>query len=169
MAYWCSANKKGRVEYKCSLTEVMRWTAERRETVFEGAVVEGLFHKLGEPINGQDIGVAESYVTSATCFELSGIPVICAFSSGNLPVVAKDIRSQYPMSRLIIFADNDRHLEKNVGILAAEKAVVLVGSNSLLAFPEFGAIPASQDASDWNDLVRLVGVEVTRFQYFYQK
>ena len=33
MAYWCAANEKGRVEYKCSLTDVMKWVAdEDRET-----------------------------------------------------------------------------------------------------------------------------------------
>lgn len=35
MAYWCSANEKGRMEYKCSLTEVMKWTADdEREASF---------------------------------------------------------------------------------------------------------------------------------------
>lgn len=35
MAYWCTANQKGTVEYQCSLTEVMKWTAgENRESYF---------------------------------------------------------------------------------------------------------------------------------------
>lgn len=35
MAFWCSANEKGRVEYKCTLTEVMKWTAgEDRDSYF---------------------------------------------------------------------------------------------------------------------------------------
>lgn len=119
----------------------------------------GLFHKLREPINGQNIGVAESYVTAATFLELSGIPVICTFSSGNLPAVAKKIRILYPESRIVIFGDNDRHLEKNVGIEAAEKALAVIGSNSLLAFPKFGDIAPNKDASDWNDLIRIKGRE----------
>ena len=124
----------------------------------------GLFHKLGEPKNGLDIGIAESYVTAASCFELTGIPIMCAFSSGNLPAVTVVIRNLYPASRIIIFADNDRHLEKNVGILAAEKALMLAGSNSLMAFPNFGEIPASQKASDWNDLIMMNGFEFAKAQ-----
>lgn len=35
MAYWCSANEKGCMEYKCALTEVMKWTADgEREAYF---------------------------------------------------------------------------------------------------------------------------------------
>lgn len=35
MAYWCTANQKGSVEYQCSLTEVMKWTSgEGRESYF---------------------------------------------------------------------------------------------------------------------------------------
>jgi hypothetical protein len=35
MAYWCSANELGRIEYKCPLTEVMKWSAdEERESYF---------------------------------------------------------------------------------------------------------------------------------------
>jgi hypothetical protein len=35
MAYWCTANQKGCLEYKCSLTEVMKWTSgETRESYF---------------------------------------------------------------------------------------------------------------------------------------
>jgi putative DNA primase/helicase len=53
----------------------------------KGAGTEGLFHKLQEPFNGQPIGIAESYATSATCFELSQVPMVCAFSSENLLAV----------------------------------------------------------------------------------
>jgi phage/plasmid primase-like uncharacterized protein len=130
----------------------------------KGSAYDGLFHMLRELKDGQDIGLAESYVTAASCLELSGIPAVCAFSSGNLPAVAKEIRSRYPESRLIVFADNDRHLKKNVGILAAEKALALAGSNSLLAFPDFGNIPPDKDASDWNDLIRLRGSECANIQ-----
>jgi phage/plasmid primase-like uncharacterized protein len=130
----------------------------------KGSAWDGLFHKLREPENGQDIGLAESYVTAASCLELSGIPTACAFSSGNLPAVAKAIRELYPNSRLIVFADNDRHLERNAGILSAEKALTVAGSNSLLAFPDFGDIAPGKDASDWNDLIRLKGFNEAKLQ-----
>lgn len=129
-----------------------------------GSVLSSLFHKLSEPKNGQDIGIGESYVTSATCLELSGIPVVCAFSASNLLAVAKEIRLRYPNSRIIFFADNDRHLEKNVGVESAIKAMKELGTNSLLAVPDFGNTPQGKDASDWNDLVRVKGKEAAQKQ-----
>lgn len=130
----------------------------------DGSLWSGLFHKLSKPVNGQDIGIAESYVTAASCLELSGIPVVCAFNSGNLAAVAKEIRVRYSNSRIILFADNDRHLEKNVGVIAAKKAMALAGSNSILACPDFGDIPPFKDATDWNDLIRLKGIDEAKRQ-----
>lgn len=122
---------------------------------------EGLFHKLKEPINGKPIGIAESYVTSATCFELSGIPLACAFSSENLIVVAQAIRLLFPASPIIIFADNDQHLEEkgiqNKGILKARQAIDSIKHSAILAAPDFGDLSPSKEATDWNDLVRLKG------------
>lgn len=129
----------------------------------KGSEPMGLFHKLREPKSGQDIGIAESYVTAASCLELSGIPMVNAFSSSNVPIVASVIRENYPKSRIIIFGDNDRHLEENTGRKYAEKAVSSI-SNCISAFPDFGDIPPSKEASDWNDLVRLKGVEVAKHQ-----
>lgn len=117
---------------------------------------DGLFHKLDEPKNGQDIGIAESYVTAASCLELLGIPMVCAFSSSNVPIVTRGMRENYPKSRIVIFGDNDRHLEENTGRKYAEKAVSST-ANCVLALPDFGDIPPSKDASDWNDLLRLRG------------
>jgi phosphate ABC transporter permease subunit PstA len=56
---------------------------------------EGLFHKLKEPMNGEPIGIAESYVTAATCFELIKFPIVTAFSSENL-VAVTDIMLSAP-------------------------------------------------------------------------
>lgn len=36
MAYWCAANEKSRFEYTCTLTELMKWTAdENRDSYFQ--------------------------------------------------------------------------------------------------------------------------------------
>lgn len=129
---------------------------------------EGLFHKLAQLINGKYIGIAESYVTAATCMELSGVPTVCAFTSENLVSVSKAIRLLCPASHIIFFADNDRHLEKtrnqNVGILKAHQACFVVERNFTIAIPEFDEIEPSKEASDWNDLVRLIGIEKAKNQ-----
>lgn len=134
----------------------------------KGCRTEGLFHRLGNLQNGERIGIAESYVTAATCMELSGMPTVCAFTSENLVAVAQSIRLLFPKSHIIIFADNDRHLEKtgnaNKGILKAQQAIDVIKRDFTLAIPRFDEIEPSKEASDWNDLVRLIGIENTRLQ-----
>ena len=124
---------------------------------------EGLFHKLQEPTNGKKIGIAESYVTAATCFELTGIPTVCAFTSENLEAVAKSIRLLFPASPIIIFADNDRHLEgkgmHNKGVLKASQAIDAIKCNAILIVPEFRDLEPSKESTDWSDHVRLFGKE----------
>jgi phage/plasmid primase-like uncharacterized protein len=100
--------------------------------------------------------------------EISGVPVVCAFTSENLVAVAQSIRLLFPKSHIILFADNDRHLEKtgnaNKGLLKAHQAVDLIKRDFTLAIPRFDEIEPSKEASDWNDLVRLIGIENTRLQ-----
>ena len=128
----------------------------------------GLFHILNPLVNGSPIGIAESYATAATCFALSGAPTVCAFSSENLVAVAKSIRKLYSECRIILFADNDRHLEiegmPNKGICKAQEAIDCVEGCVDMVAPDFGDLKPSRDASDWNDLVRLNGVEFAKVQ-----
>jgi phage/plasmid primase-like uncharacterized protein len=122
------------------------------------------FHIIGTPVDGKPIGIAESYVTAATCYELAAIPIACAFSSSNIVMVAQYFLRAFPASKIIIFADNDRHLPHNIGINYAKKAANIFSNRSIVAIPEFGDIPASKDSTDWNDLVRLLGQEKSKEQ-----
>ena len=97
----------------------------------KGARTRGLFHALQKPVNGEAIGIAESYVTAATCFELSGVSTVCCFSSGNMLDTALIMRKSYPNSPLVLFADDDRHLGErglpNKGVCMALEAISCVG------------------------------------------
>lgn len=119
----------------------------------------GLSHFLQPVVNRKPFGVAESYVTAATCMEITGIPVICAFSSHNLKEVALAWSLKCPDSPIIIFADNDRHLASNKGIECAREAVSAVGDHAVVIAPDFGARIPVRKESDWNDFVRLFGKE----------
>jgi len=134
----------------------------------KGARTRGLFHALQKPVNGEAIGIAESYVTAATCFELSGVSTVCCFSSSNMLEAAQIIRKLYPRSPLVLFADNDRHLEfrglPNKGVLMASGATKAVEACAGIAAPDFGDLEPSKDVSDWNDLVRLRGFEFAKEQ-----
>ena len=129
----------------------------------KGSNCVGTFHKLAEPMNGRLIGISESYTTSATCFELSHIPIVCAFSSENLSAVTKTILEKYPKSPIVLFADNDRHLEQsgkpNQGVLKGRQAQTLNETRIILAVPDFGDCEPSKEASDFNDLARIRGRE----------
>lgn len=118
--------------------------------------IHGCFHCLAPIVNGQPLGVAESYVTAATCYELTSIPTVCAFACYNLAAVSLAIRQKYPDSAIVLFADNDRHLPKNEGLLKAQEACNSI-ENALLLAPDFEGYPPSRSASDWNDLLHLKG------------
>jgi phage/plasmid primase-like uncharacterized protein len=132
------------------------------------ARTEGLFHMIGIPNNGQLIGVAESYVTSASCFELTGIPTACAFSCQNLRNIVVILKQRYPQSQLIVFADNDKHLEvrggMNQGLIKAQEAIHAIKDHALLIAPDFGNVDPSKNLTDWNDLINQRGIEHAKAQ-----
>lgn len=132
------------------------------------ARTEGLFHVIGTPVNGHQIGIAESYVTSASCFELADVPTVCAFSCSNLKNVAIMLRKRYPDSLLVIFADNDKHLEErggaNQGLLKGLEALNLLDKRAIMVVPDFGDLMASKGLSDWNDLINQKGFEYAKMQ-----
>lgn len=133
----------------------------------KGARVEGLFHSLTELIDGQPIGISESYVTGASSYELSGIRTVCAFSASNLLSVAKSLREKYPLSKLVVWADNDRHLESNIGFIKATEVCKTV-SNAFMVFPAFDDPEPRKDATDFNDLIRMQGRYQARNQILQQ-
>lgn len=132
------------------------------------ARTDGLFHMIGIPENANPIGIAESYVTSASCFELTSIPTACAFSCQNLKRVAMILQRVYPKSKLIIFADNDRHLEKrgtiNQGISKGLEVIHTIECKGVLITPNFGDSEVSKGLSDWNDLISQKGFEYAKSQ-----
>lgn len=125
------------------------------------ARTEGLFHCLASLVDSKPFGIAESYVTAATCYELTGLPIVCAFSCHNLLAVSKVLRQKFQESPIMLFADNDRHLTYNQGVLKAQEACNAI--KGMLAIPEFNC-ESRKDATDWNDLVRLEGRGVAQKQ-----
>lgn len=121
-----------------------------------------LLHMLQQPINGFPIGLAESYVTAASCFEITGMAMVTAFSSENLKRVGTKLRKHFPQSPLIIFGDNDRHLQENKGKCAALATQDELGTACDIVIPDFEGYPISKEFSDWNDYVRENGVRAAR-------
>jgi putative DNA primase/helicase len=123
----------------------------------KGIHLMGLFHRLTDLIDNVVIGIAESYITAATCYKLLPMPMVTAFTGDNLQHVAAALRERYPNSPLVIFADNDTHLSENKGMINAAKALEKAKGNGIIMAPRFNNCPKARDYSDWNDLVREIG------------
>lgn len=132
-----------------------------RKSFPRGGRIQGGHHVLGNIQEGQPILIAEGYATAATVHESLGLPVVVAFNSGNLPVVAQAFREKHPGSTLVIAGDNDhtKPIEKNVGLQKAQEAAQKVAGHLLL--PEF---EKGSTGTDWNDLAQEKGKEAVRHQ-----
>lgn len=106
--------------------------------------------------------ICEGFATGATIHEATGLPVACAMSANNLKPVAKALRSFLPAAAIILAGDNDRHTEGNPGEAEADTAALSIESVAIV--PDFGEIPPGKDATDFNDLARLRGIEAVMEQ-----
>jgi antirestriction protein ArdC/phage/plasmid primase-like uncharacterized protein len=132
-----------------------------RKSFPRGGRIQGGHHVLGTIQEGQPILISEGYATAATVHESLGLPVVVAFNSGNLPVVAQAFRDKHPSSTLVIAGDNDhtKPIEKNVGLQKAQEAAQKVAGHLLL--PKF---EKESTGTDWNDLAQAKGKEDVRHQ-----
>jgi len=123
----------------------------------KGMQLKGAFHRLTKLDDDSVIGIAESYVTAATCLELVNMPIVTAFTSSNIEHVVVSLQKRYPKSPVVIFADNDMHLTENKGLISAQKALAKSRSGGIVLKPQFQTYSDTGNQSDWNDLVRESG------------
>jgi len=128
--------------------------ASGKKSLPRGCRKQGGHHVIGEVSTSDKILFAEGYATAATLHELTGLPVVVTFDSGNMPGVAQAYREKFPEKNLILAGDNDhsKPIEKNVGLQKAQEAAQKVGGYTLLPTFEKGA-----SGSDWNDLMQSKG------------
>ncbi len=118
---------------------------------------------LGKLEPNAPIIIAEGYATAATMREVTGLPAVAAFDSGNLLDVAKAYREADPTRPIILAGDNDHHLPRretplpNVGMEKATMAVEAVGGVLLLP-----AFTPADGGTDWNDYAAQHGREALR-------
>lgn len=127
----------------------------------KGSQTKGVLHWVKKPEHDEVFGVAEGYTTAAAVFELTGMPIAACMSVQNLVDVIQELISFFPANLIYIFSDNDRHLEPNIGLVAARKAQAISPTRIQIITPDF-VVPPSKAASDFNDLVRLQGKEFAR-------
>jgi phage/plasmid primase-like uncharacterized protein len=113
---------------------------------------------IGEPDDAGPILLAEGYATGCTLHEATGWPVCVCFTAGNLRAVACNVRERFPLAKLIVAGDNDRHTDGNPGAAKAKEAARLV--RAAVVLPSFD----DADGTDFNDVARQAGLDEVRRQ-----
>ena len=111
-----------------------------------GAKKQGVHFIFGECTN--TILICEGWATGATLHEATQLMTFVAIDAGNLEHVAKYVRKKYPLSRIILCADNDQYGKSNTGIKSANKAACSVDAD--VVYPIFSDL--SNQPTDFNDL-----------------
>lgn len=121
-----------------------------KKLLFKGEK-QAVYHDFGEPTH--TILICEGWATGATLYESTQLYTLCAIDAGNLQHVAKYVRKKYPLSRIIICADNDQYKKSNTGIKSAYKASCAVDAD--VVYPVFSDV--SHKPTDFNDLYHETG------------
>ena len=116
----------------------LQYISEDEKRYHPGGSVKGCSWILGDV--DRTIFISEGYATAATIFEATGQAVVIAYSAGNLPLVAMQIREKYgPAQEIVIVADND---ESGVGKSHADQAAAKAGARVVMP-------PDPGDANDY--------------------
>lgn len=108
------------------LWNIQRISADGSKRFLRGGRTEGLFCLIG--YDCQDAGtfcIGEGYATMAAVHRASGFPCIVSFSAKNMAAVARLWNAARPDLNFIVCADDDSHLESNVGLKDAEVALAI--------------------------------------------
>ena len=126
----------------------------RKSAIFGGAKAGGCWLPAPIPPNAEVICIGEGCATVCTAAEAPGWPVVAALSAGNLPAIARQVRTQHPGARVVILADLTKDTrEPNPHAVEAAAAV-----GGLLAVPALTSV----EGSDWNDYAAVRGLEAVR-------
>jgi putative DNA primase/helicase len=121
---------------------LQRIRADGQKRFLLGGRVAELYASIGRV--GDHILICEGWATGKTLHAATGLPVVIAFSAGNLYNVAKVIRAKYPTARITVCADNDIKPDgSNPGLKAATAAAAAIGG--YLAIP-----PIPGDFNDYH-------------------
>ncbi len=107
--------------------------------------------------DGHTVAIGEGVATVLTVHEATGHPAVAALSSGNLPLVARQLRGRYPKAEIVILAD----LVRASGEPDPQAAQAAKDVQGRLAAPDFGKW-RPDGAKDWNDLHVARGIDAVR-------
>jgi putative DNA primase/helicase len=144
------------------LWNVQRVYPDGRKLFLSGGRTDGLFWphgafwQDGRPSAGPLV-IGEGFATMAAVHHATGHGIVAAMSARNLETVARTMRKLFPNRRLIVAADDDRHLTENIGLEAAQRAAESIGA--LLATP-LPLGPETRSADSGTDFADISPAEV---------
>lgn len=111
------------------LWNLQRIAGDGTKRFLRGGRTDGLFCLIGyEGRKASTFCIGEGYATMAAIHRSSGYPCIVAFSAKNMAAVARLWNAARPDLNFIVCADDDSHLETNVGLKAAEAVAEEIGA-----------------------------------------
>lgn len=108
------------------------------------------------PIQGNEdiVCICEGFATGASIFAATGHKVLVAMNAGNLVKIAKAAIEKFPMSTVLICADNDHTKKKNVGLEMGKKVAFDLGLSCVY--------PTGIIGSDFNDMAVELGLDAVK-------
>lgn len=118
------------------LWNLQRIAPDGTKRFLRGGRTDGLFAMIGSfTRRGETACIGEGYATMAAVHRASGHPCIAAFSAKNMAAVARLWNAARPDLNFIVCADDDSHLERNVGREAALAVAEEIGARVALPPP----------------------------------
>lgn len=122
-----------------------------------GVSVSGKFFILGAISTGCVVLICEGFATGVTLYLATGLPVVVAFTAGNLMPVSKNISAHYRGLRFLFCADDDydwkQNGKKNAGLESAKLSALAVGGHvAIPIFPGDRPVITHKGPTDYNDL-----------------
>lgn len=114
------------------LWNLQRIAPDGSKRFLRGGRSEGLFCIIAPHQLRQTVYIGEGYATMDTACRATGDMCVVAFSAKNLPAVARIWADHRPDLDFVICADNDAHLERNIGVEAARAAAEEIGAEYIV-------------------------------------
>lgn len=123
------------------LWNLQRIAGDGTKRFLRGGRTDGLFCLVGyDTKDARTFCLGEGYATMAAVHRASGHPCIVCFSAKNMAAVARLWNAARPDLTFIVCADDDSHLEKNIGLTAAAAVAEEIGAK--LAMPSAAQVAA---------------------------
>jgi putative DNA primase/helicase len=72
-----------------------------------GGAVKGGSYTIGDLTETATVLICEGFATGASLHEATDLPVVVAFSAGNLTPVAEQVQQQFPTATIVVCGDHD--------------------------------------------------------------